>query len=922
MSSFGQDLQRALEGTYEIERELGRGTSATVYLARSVKHNRLVALKVLRSELSAVVGIPRFLREIETAARLTHPHILPLLDSDEAHGLLYFVSPYIAGGSLRERLERDRIISVAEAIRLTSETAGALDYAHRLGIVHRDIKPENILLQDERAIVADFGISLSVGQLERKRLTESGLVVGTPWYMSPEQADGSATVDSRSDVYSLGCVLFELLVGEPPFTGPTPQAVLVRHLAEAPPLLRQRMPDASRELEECVARALAKDPAQRFSSAREFADALSAVHDRALVPRRQVTPRRTVLFSVLALLGMLAIASYWKFSHTPFHERDWLVVADFEGLSSDRDLAIAFRELVTAELNRSHIVGTVSRQQLNATLHNAGLSETTSVNSDLARELAIRTAVRGVVSGSIHETSAHRYDLTVRVVNSERGTQIISISRNTDSENVLPAIAEIATQLRREIGERRSTIEADRPLLDIATPSLPAYRSYVDALSLKQAGDIVGSNRALGQALVRDTGFASAWALLGLNYIEQRNLDSAQVAIAEALKRPERLSNANRFRIQGDGAYAIDYDLEAAVKWYELYLRESPRSVGGRNNYGLYLSFLGKKEEALAQFERASSDNPLGPDNAQSVLLNETAELITLGRVDRARAVARELTGPFSAYAQIQLANVSGDREAAESLATVALHTELLPGWLRVEALTTLAAEAVGKGKLIDADQQLRRASLNANGAESRWYADLRAFLTLVSRTTSTEPEPVNSGDSGPGVVVSRGLRECVAGDTVNAKRALQLLRARPTVDSARLGQSIPVLQGLVDRAGGRWPEVIARLSVVARRGENDATNLDRLPALWSRWLVADAYAHQGHPDSASAYFNLAIADTGIASGHLAARALVEPFARLELAREYDLMRSPEMAVAQRRVLKEAWADADTAGARILRDRH
>ncbi len=891
-----------------------------MYLARSVKHNRLVALKVLRSELSAVVGIPRFLREIETAARLTHPNILPLLDSDEASGLLYFVTPFIVGGSLRDRLERDGSVATDDAIRLVGEIASALDYAHRLGIVHRDVKPENILLQDDHAIVADFGISLSVGQFERKRLTESGFVIGTPWYMSPEQAGGSATLDARSDVYSLGCVLFELLAGEPPFAGPTPQAVLVRRLVEPAPLLRQRVPAASRELEECLSKALSREPAQRYQSAREFNEALSLARGGPRAPPIKGTFRRGALWSAVAGLVALALAlaGYWGLARPPLRERDWLVVADFDGPSTDRDLAIAFRELVTSELNRSRFVSTVSRQQLSAALHNAGLPDTTPVNADLARELAFRTSVRGVVIGTIRPTPARRFDLNVRVLSSDRGAEIISISRETDLDNLLPTIADLAGDLRKQIGERRSTIQADRPLLDIFTPSLPAYRSYVDAITLKQAGDIVGSNRALGQALARDTGFASAWALLGLNYIEQRNLDSARAALTEALKRPGRLSDANRYRIQGDGAFAIDYDLAAAVKWYELYLRESPHSVGGRNNYGLYLSFLGRREEALAAFVLASSENPLGPDNAQSVLLNETAELITLGRVARARAVARELTGPFARYAQIQLANAAGDRAAAESLATAALSSSPSTGWLRVEALTTLAASSATQGQLINADLRLQRAGREATGAERRWYSNLRALLALMSQRLPTFSSS-SAEDSTAGSIVSRGILEALAMDTAKASSDLMLLRRRPAGDSAKLGQGIPVLQGLLDNAAGRWSDLIARLSPVARQGENDATNLDRLPAAWSRWLVADAYAHQGKHDSAAAYFSLAIADTGIASGHLAVRGLAEPFARHQLARQYDLMGQAEKAMAERRALAEAMRGADSSGDRGTR---
>ncbi|HEU5218330.1 MAG TPA: serine/threonine-protein kinase, partial [Gemmatimonadales bacterium] len=215
-------LQAFLADRYTIERELGRGGMATVYLARDLKHNRPVAIKVLRPELAAVLGRDRFLREIAITAGLQHPHILALLDSGEAEGSLYYVMPFVAGESLRDRLERERQLPLDDALRITREVADALDYAHRQGLIHRDIKPENILLSDRHAMVADFGIARAVEQAGGDKLTETGLAVGTPDYMSPEQAAGSADLDGRTDQYSLGCVLYEMLAGHPPFLGKNP----------------------------------------------------------------------------------------------------------------------------------------------------------------------------------------------------------------------------------------------------------------------------------------------------------------------------------------------------------------------------------------------------------------------------------------------------------------------------------------------------------------------------------------------------------------------------------------------------------------------------------------------------------------------------------------------------------------------------
>src|SRR4051812_10760276 len=238
MTMSVDEVAAALSERYSIERELGQGGMATVYLAHDLKHDRDVAIKVLHEDLGATLGPDRFLAEIKTTARLQHPHILPLLDSGEANGLLFYVMPFVAGETLRERLTRDTQLPIADGIRIAREVADALSAAHAHGIIHRDIKPENILLQGGHALVADFGIALAVQHAGGARMTQTGLSLGTPQYMSPEQAMGDKTVDARADIYALGAVLYEMLAGEPPFTGPTVQAIVARILTEKPASLR------------------------------------------------------------------------------------------------------------------------------------------------------------------------------------------------------------------------------------------------------------------------------------------------------------------------------------------------------------------------------------------------------------------------------------------------------------------------------------------------------------------------------------------------------------------------------------------------------------------------------------------------------------------------------------------------------------
>lgn len=303
------DRMREEIGTrYRIERELASGGSATVYVATDLKHERTVALKVLHPKLTEAVGEDRFLREIEFAAHLQHPNIVPLYDSGTAAGSLYYVMPLIEGESLRERMLRESQLPLEDALRITREIADALAYAHEQGLVHRDIKPGNILLSHEHAMVSDFGIARAEAEAKDDTLTAPGLAVGTPAYMSPEQASGSAEVDGRSDIYSLGCVLFEMLAGEPPFSGRTPQAVIARHLAEAPPSVEVVRPDLPLGIAQAVTRSLAKSPADRYATPFDFAAALEA----PVAPPRRRGPARIATLaatSIVAatLLGFLLV---------------------------------------------------------------------------------------------------------------------------------------------------------------------------------------------------------------------------------------------------------------------------------------------------------------------------------------------------------------------------------------------------------------------------------------------------------------------------------------------------------------------------------------------------------------------------------------------------------------------------------------
>jgi serine/threonine-protein kinase len=347
---------------------------ATVYLARDLRHRRPVALKVLHPELAYALGADRFLREIEVAANLSHPHILPLFDSGEVEGLLYYVMPYVEGESLRDKLTRQTQLPIDEALRITREVADALDYAHGQGVIHRDIKPENILLSGGHALVADFGMAQAVGQLATERLTETGLAVGTAAYMSPEQATGERQLDGRSDVYSLGCVVYEMLVGEPPYTGPTAQVIIAKRICDPVPLVRRVRSSVPEHVDRAVSQALAIVPADRPATAAEFARALQPGPIAAALPgagHRRRGPVAAMTLGLGLLIG-LGVLFAWRRSQAGEEtgRAKVLAVLPFENLGDTADAY--FADGVANDLRTNCLRSQVSLSSLGPAPTNTG----------------------------------------------------------------------------------------------------------------------------------------------------------------------------------------------------------------------------------------------------------------------------------------------------------------------------------------------------------------------------------------------------------------------------------------------------------------------------------------------------------------------------------------------------------------------
>ena len=877
---------------------------ARVYLAHDPLHGRNVAIKVLAPELAALVGPERFLREIRIEASLQHPHILPLYESGSAPGLLYYVMPYVQGETLRDRIRRETQLPLADALRITREVADALGYAHANGVVHRDIKPANILLsgypsrpgsgESWHTLVADFGIARAVDTAGEEVLTATGLAVGTPEYMSPEQAGADRGTDHRTDVYALGCVVYEMLSGSPPFTGRTVQNVVARHRQDPVPSIRVVRDSVPEHVEAAIVRALAKVPADRFATVAEFAAALdqptapSRAPDTAVSPsaRWRLRPRAAAYVSLLLLAAAALFA--WQRLRPGAAARpaipSWVMVADFEGPPGDRTLPAAVRELVTAVLEQSSAITPMPRQKLVDVMRDAGLADTMPLRGELARQLAVRSAVRAVLGGSVLPVGPGRYSIVLRVVDPDSGRTLVTAVRAATDDDLIPAVQSAAREVREGLGERRAAIAANAPLVQVATPSFAAYRKFIEALELTGRADVVASNRLLQEAIALDTGFASAWATIASNYITLRKPDSAAMALGEALRRPGRLDDAERYALEAQAAYVLRYDIAAGIRWYDLLLQLSPHDLSAHNNRGVYLHALGRYDEALAEFERTEALEPFGTEQSQIEIFNQVVTLLPLGRDAAAAAVARKLHGVFGEYAALLLATYQGRWEQAESVAARRARDPSTPPWYRMPSVTMAAGARAARGEVAEADRQLRAAAASADPSTRPWFCNAVLLLAAASRRSPGSPPAWLLADTASGALVAGGLWAAMAGDTMTARTRLTALRRRGAVERRRLGLGPALIEGWILAAEGRWRDVTRRLGPAATVGELDGGNLDQVSGAAVRWLVADAYTRLGERDSAAAMYARLIDPTRTPFGHLGLRGLVYPFASRALS--------------------------------------
>jgi serine/threonine protein kinase/Flp pilus assembly protein TadD len=613
MADLLDRLRESLSDRYSLEREIGRGGMATVYLAQDLKHRRSVAIKVLHPYLAVNLGPERFLREIQIAAQLQHPHIVPLYDSGQANELLYYVMPYVEGESLRQRLEREKQLPIDDALHLGRAVATALDYAHRHQVVHRDIKPENVMLHEDEALVTDFGIAKAVTAAASDNLTQTGATVGTPAYMSPEQASGVVDLDGRSDVYSLACVIFEMLAGRTPFVGPTAQSIIAQCFTNPPPPLRGARAGVPEWLEQAVLKALAKEPADRFGTAAQFAQALKAPGATTPPGATTATPAPQAATTAKSI----AVLPFVNMSADPENEyfTDGIAEEIINALSKIQALRVASRTSAFAFKGKNQDIRKVG-EQLN---------------------------VSTVLEGSVRKAGT-KLRVTAQLVNVADGYHLWSERYDRELQDVFAIQDEIAGNIVKALRVVLSD-EEKRAIEKAPTDNVQAYDYYLRGRQFfhqfRRTG-IQFARRMFERAIDGDPNYGLAYAgvadCCAFLYMywdgSKANLDGADTASRKALELAPELAEAHASR---GFAVSLSKRYDEARQEFETALRLNPKLYEAHYLYARACFQEGKLEAAVQHYQDAAR---VRPEDYQALLLMQ-APLKGLGRQAEAEAALR-----------------------------------------------------------------------------------------------------------------------------------------------------------------------------------------------------------------------------------------------------------------------------------------
>jgi len=714
-------LQAALAQRYALERQLEEGGMALVYLARDLKHGRQVAVKVLMPELAATVGPERFLREIEIAAGLSHPHIVPLYDSGEAQGFLYYVMPYIEGESLRGRLNRHGTLPTAEAIRLTKNVAEGLEYAHGKGVLHRDIKPANILLSGGHALITDFGVARAVGEAVGQRLTSTGFTLGSTSYMSPEQAMGEQNLDGRSDIYSLGCVLYELLVGEPPFVGAA-RAVVMGHLNATPKPVRNRVHDVPKEVDAAIESALAKDPADRPPTARAFIESLEGVR-KATSPRARKRMRNlfaTAAGAAALVTLMIPVRAWLADSGSPAAlDPTHVAVLYFDDLSQGgelRYLADGVTEALIYALGQVDPLTVVSRNGVKP------YRELVIPLDSLARSLGTGSLVEGSI-----ERSGNSLVATIRLVDGATGKQLLSERIERSGEDLIALRDDIVQEAARLLGQQLGrNLQLEEAVL--GTDSDEAWQLVQQAAHLVEdadtlrwsRGDRVAAERLLARAdslLVRaeaadpewtDPPLARGWAVLRTARMSGSRSRHDEALLRKSMDHAERVldrhpEDPKALELRGQALNDLSWLLTiagdeqevarlrgAAEADFRTAVEADPSRVKAWIGLADLLRVGGRFSEASLAAQHALDADPFLINAEQGILSSLAQVWLDLGDVERAEEwndVGRQRYPALLNFAATKLVILAGWKETPPAVDTAWHLASVLTGWRSGEML-------------------------------------------------------------------------------------------------------------------------------------------------------------------------------------------------------------------------------------------
>ncbi len=763
-------LTAALSRSYRIERELGAGGMATVYLAEDLKHQRQVAVKVLKAELGAVLGAERFINEIRTTAALQHPHLLPLFDSGEADGFLYYVMPYVEGETLRARMDAERQLPVEETVRLVALLAGALDFAHARGVVHRDLKPENILLQAGQPIIADFGIALAVAQAGGERVTQTGLSLGTPHYMSPEQAAGTHTVDARSDQYAPGATAYEMLTGEPPHTGPTTPAIVARLMTERPRDIRATRAAVPAGVDAAIQRALEKSPADRFPSCGAFAEALAA-GARAPAATSGITtdapPRAAASgarrLAVGAVLALIAVASIVGAVIT------WRPAGDSAAAAAttdERSLVVLPFTSVGGDTANSYFAAGIADELTSALMQIPGLrlagrasAARVKEQGGGAREIGAALNVAAVLDGSVRR-AGDRIRVSAELTSADDERVIWSQTYERSLADVFAVQDEITREIVAALQLRLvSPGGAGGMSARGGTTNLEAYDLYLRALPLYQGRGpgLVEAERYLVEAVSRDPDYARAHALLASTLLAQPYWVSVSARDVAERGRAAALRAIALDDSLADGHQALAHAHAEANEWnparreHERAIALDPQFVEAHYRYGEMLYRMGLPRESLGHLEAANRLDPLYTQNNAYLSLT----LAMLGRFDEAIAVAERALA-------LEPEHIQANQWYANVLELAGRREELIAQARRLIALPNITLARVGiaagflgrAGARDEARALLRRIEALPAGTLERELAllnarlgleDLEGAMTALETLARSDPQRVSA---------------------------------------------------------------------------------------------------------------------------------------------------------------------------------